>query len=58
MTDAILTVAVADIRDELKRFNEWRRDTFKRWPTPDDPLPMAPTERGGDTSPPERGSPR
>lgn len=41
------------IADELRRFNQWRMETFGRAPTPDKPLPLPPTNAGGDVPVPE-----
>ena len=40
-----------EIREELRRFNDQRKDMFGRAPTPEKPLPLDPTGRGGDVWP-------
>lgn len=42
-----------DVASQLRAFNEWRRETFGRAPTPNEPLPLTPTGCGGDVKPPE-----
>ena len=41
------------LREELRRFNDQRRDMFGHAPTPEKPLPLDPTGRGGDVWPGE-----
>ena len=40
-----------EIRTELLRFNEQRKNDYGRAPTSDNPLRLAPTGRGGDVWP-------
>lgn len=42
-----------EIAEQLRRFNEQRKEEFGRAPTNDRPLPIPPTGRGGDVLPPE-----
>ncbi len=45
---------MTSLAEQLKAFNDSRKDEFGAAPTPDKPLPLPPTGAGGDVAPPEQ----